>query len=208
MRSKDASTRDSSKSPKKESRGRSREIYRAAAEVFVVKGFDGTSMNDIARAVDLTKAGLYHYISGKQDLLHAIMDFAMDTIETEVIEPCCAIDDPEQRLRTILANHINLLTKHGTHVSILTDEVSALVPAHREHIIGRKRAYLEFLRETLQEMKDAGRMRDLNMNIAALNILSTVVGMARWYNPDGGLTIEEVKEQTIELVLGGVLVGR
>lgn len=205
MRAKDASERNSEKSAKNEPRGRSREIFRVAAEVFVAKGFDATSMNDIARAVDLTKAGLYHYISGKQELLHAIMDFAMDTIETEVIEPCREIDDPEQRLRAILSNHINLLTKHGTHVSILTDEVSALTPAHREHIIGRKRAYLEFLRETLQEMKAAGCLRDLNISIAALNILATVVGMARWYNPEGDLTIDEVTDETIALVLGGVL---
>ncbi len=189
----------------KKSRARAEEILEAAAEVFTVKGFDATSMNDIAKAVDLTKAGLYHYIRGKQDLLHAIMDFAMDAIEMQVVEPARQIADPAERLKSILYSHIHLFENHGTHVTILIDEVTALTPAHREHIIRRKRAYLDFMRETLAELKKAGRMRDLDVTITALNILSTVVGMARWYNTDGNLPLEKVSEQTVNWILRGVL---
>ncbi len=184
---------------------RSEEIYRAAAEVITVKGFDATSMNDIAKAVDLTKAGLYHYIQGKQELLHAIMDFAMDAIEQEVMAPTRDISDPEERLRSIIWHHTHLLTNHGTHVSILTDEVSALTPARREHIIHRKRMYLDFVRSTLQELKDSGKMQDVDVNVTALNILAAVVGMARWYNPAGELTIDQIAETTIKGILGGVI---
>jgi len=190
----------------KKTRARTEEILEAAAEVFTEKGFDATSMNDIAKAVDLTKAGLYHYIRGKQGLLHAIMDFAMDAIEMQVVEPARAIDDPVERLRTILSNHIHLFDKYGTHVTILIDEVSALTPAHREHIVKRKRGYLDFMRSTLQELKDAGKMRNLNVSITALNMLSTVVGMARWYNTDGKLSLDDVSNNTVSWILGGILV--
>ncbi len=189
----------------KSARSRSEEIFRAAAEVITVKGFDATSMNDIAKAVDLTKAGLYHYIQGKQELLHAIMDYAMDAIEQEVVAPALEVSDPRERLRLIIWNHTHLLTNHGTHVSILTDEVSALTPAHRADIVQRKRVYLNFMRETLQQLKDSGQMRDLDVNVTSLNILATVVGMARWYNPEGPKSIHEIAEHTTSWVLNGVL---
>jgi len=189
----------------KKTRARAEEILEAAAVVFTVKGFDATSMNDIAKAVDLTKAGLYHYIRGKQDLLHAIMDFAMDAIEMQVVEPARQIADPTERLKMILYKHIHLFKNHGTHVTILIDEVTALTPTHREHIIQRKRAYLDFVRETLGELKQAGRMRDLDITITSLNILSTIVGMARWFNTDGKMPLDHVSEQTINWILQGVL---
>ena len=72
------------------------EIYRAAARIIREKGFDGTSMNDIAEAVGLTKAGLYHHISGKRDLLFGIMTYGMDALEQEVIVPARALTDAEQ----------------------------------------------------------------------------------------------------------------
>lgn len=194
------------KSVMKDSTSRAHEIYRIAAEVIMTKGFEATSMNEIAKAVNLTKAGLYHYISGKQHLLYAIIDFAMDAIETEVVKPARRVTDPEDRLRQMLWNHIHLLTDHGTHVSILTDEVTSLTPAHREDIVARKRAYLNYMRETLQELKDAGRMRELDVGVAALNILASIVGMARWYQPHGKLNLDDVAKQTIDFVLRGLLV--
>jgi len=70
-------------------------IYRVAAEVMCRKGYEATSMNDIADAVGLTKAGIYHYIRGKEQLLFEIMNFAMDMVDEDVMAParensaCC-----------------------------------------------------------------------------------------------------------------------
>src|SRR5262245_57355917 len=86
------------------------EIYRAAAQIICEKGYDATSMNDIAEAVGITKSGLYHHISGKRDLLFRIMSFGMDSLDEQVIHPGRAIADAEQRLRTIISNHVQLIT--------------------------------------------------------------------------------------------------
>ena len=60
---------------------RTAEVYRAAAELMVEKGYGGTSIGDIAQAVGMTKAGLYHHISGKQDLLYQILNHAIDLVQ-------------------------------------------------------------------------------------------------------------------------------
>jgi AcrR family transcriptional regulator len=78
------------------------EICRTAAQIILEQGYDATSVNDIARALGMTKAGLYHYISSKEALLFEIMSFGMDQIEAEVVAPLAGVSDPEERLRQIL----------------------------------------------------------------------------------------------------------
>ena len=70
------------------------EIYRAAAQIILRKGYDATSVNDIANALGMTKAGLYHYINGKKELLFDIMNFGLGELDAEVAEPAKAIADP------------------------------------------------------------------------------------------------------------------
>jgi AcrR family transcriptional regulator len=73
--------------PVRRKEDRADHIYRVAAEVMCQKGYEATSMNDIADAVGLTKAGIYHYIRGKEDLLFQIMGFGMDMVDQDVIGP-------------------------------------------------------------------------------------------------------------------------
>src|SRR5437667_10010682 len=96
------------KAPMSADGNRAAAIYQKAAQLIHEKGYDATSMNDIARAVDLTKAGLYYYIRGKQELLFKIMNFGMDRLEEEVIRPASAAADPEERLRNVHARHVRL----------------------------------------------------------------------------------------------------
>ena len=74
------------------------EIYRAAALLICEKGYDATSMNDIAEAVGLTKAGIYHHIEGKKDLLFSIMNFGMDELDE---------GSQEKVLRAIEQGHVD-----------------------------------------------------------------------------------------------------
>ncbi len=187
-----------------ESFDRLAQIYRTAAAIIVQKGFDATSMNEIASALDLTKAGLYHYIRGKEDLLFSIMQFAMDIVDEKVLTPARKIQDPEERLRFTLARHAGM-TKYVKEITILAEEVAALSDEHRDFILERKRNYFEFVRATLVELNEQGKLRDLDPTIAALNIFGMVLGIARWYRPDGKLGPEKVAEQTSRLLLGGLL---
>src|SRR5215813_939249 len=63
------------------------EVYRAAAQIILRKGYDATSINDIANALGMTKAGLYHYINGKKELLFDIMTFGLDELRDECVIP-------------------------------------------------------------------------------------------------------------------------
>ncbi len=107
------------------------DIYRKAAKIFRSKGFDATSMGDIAEAVDLTKGGLYYYIKGKEALLFAIMSFAMSSLETRVVHPVAAVADPEDRLARMIAAHVVLALDEPASMLVLADEDEGLNAQHR-----------------------------------------------------------------------------
>lgn len=186
------------------------DIFRAAARIICEKGYDATSMNDIAEAVGLTKAGLYHHIPGKRDLLFRIMDFGMDSLEEQVIAPSRAIPDAEQRLRAIIARHVRLITSNSTPegnnpVSIVLDEVTGLTSAQRRKIDDRKRAYVELIRSTLTELKAERKLRDVDVTAASFSLLGMILWLSRWYNPKGRLTPETVAEEVTRIALGGLV---
>lgn len=186
------------------------EIYRAAARIICEKGYDATSMNDIAEAVGITKAGIYHHIPGKRDLLYGIMTYGMDSLEEQVITPARAIADAEQRLRAIITNHVQLITSRSTPygmnpVTIVVDEVAGLTPAHRRKINERKRAYVDMIRDTFKQLKAAGKLRDVDVTAAAFSLLGMILWLSRWYNPEGRLTPEQVAEEVTRIALGGLL---
>jgi AcrR family transcriptional regulator len=186
------------------------EICRVAARMICEKGYDATSMSEIAGAVGITKAGIYHHIEGKRELLFAIMSYGMDSLYREVIEPARAIEDPELRLRTIITNHARLITSNSSpqgnnFVTIVVDETAGLMPSHRRKVDQRKRSYVDLIRTTLTQLKEQGKLRDLDVTAAAFSLLGMIIWLSRWYNPRGRLTPEHVAEEITDMALGGLL---
>jgi TetR/AcrR family transcriptional regulator, cholesterol catabolism regulator len=180
------------------------EIYRTAAEIILRKGYDATSVNDIANALGMTKAGLYHYIHGKKELLFDIMNYGMGELDKEVVTPARAITDAAARLRFMLASHAKLVTKGQGAVTILVDEITALTPAQNRKITRHKRAYFNFLRDTLDELKAEGKLLDVNTTAAAFTLLGMVLWPSRWFRQDGALTSEQVAEEIVKIAFQGL----
>src|SRR5207244_6699108 len=77
-------------------------VFEIAAEVFHRKGYDNTSMSDVAAAAGLTKAGLYHHISSKESLLYTVLDYCLDLTEAYALKPLAHISAPLARLSTMI----------------------------------------------------------------------------------------------------------
>jgi TetR/AcrR family transcriptional regulator, cholesterol catabolism regulator len=183
---------------------RASEVYRTAAQVILEKGYDATSVSDIARALGITKAGLYHYIHGKTQLLYNIMQYGLSELEREVAQPAQAIDDAERRLRFMIEMHARIVTRGHGAVTILVDEARALTAAQNRVITKRKRAYLDYLRATLRELKSEGKLRDVNITVAAFGILGTINWLSRWYQAEGSLHEQEIAAQIVDIALNGL----
>lgn len=193
------------KAEKRQSDGRAAEVYRTAAKIILEKGYDATSVSDIADALGITKAGLYHYIKGKTELLYEIMKYGLEELERAVLVPARAMDDPEERLRFVITTHARLVTRGDGAVTILVDEARALSPAQNRNVRRMKRQYVDCLRETLDELKQQGKLRGVDTTVAAFSITGAINWLSRWYRPDGKLTAEEIAVQTADVALYGVL---
>jgi AcrR family transcriptional regulator len=188
-----------------QSDGRASEVYRTAAEIILQKGYDATSVSDIAAALGITKAGLYHYIHGKTQLLFDIMQYGLDQLDREVAQPAKKIRDAETRLRFMIAMHARIVTRGHGAVTILVDEARALTPAQNRKITRRKRDYVDFLRTTLREMSDEGKLRGVDVTVAAFSLLGMINWLSRWYQPDGALDEEQIAEQLVDIALNGLI---
>jgi AcrR family transcriptional regulator len=180
-------------------------IYRAAAEIMCRKGYEATSMNDIAEAVGLTKAGIYHYIRGKEDLLFQIMSFAMDMVETDVIAHARQVPDAEERLRPVVERHARRILEVGGAVTIILEEMPGLTPSHRRTIKQRKRAYFELVQHTLVQLAAEGKLRELNPSVGAFTLFGMILWISRWYRRDGVQSAEQVLRDLVEMALNAVL---
>lgn len=180
-------------------------IYRVAAEIMCRKGYEATSMNDIADAVGLTKAGMYHYIQGKEHLLFEIMGFAMDMVNENVMTPTRDIADAEERLRALVERHAGRILEVGGEVTILLEEMWALTPAHRRTIRGRKREYFQMVRQTLQQLASEGKLRPVDPTVATFSLFGMINWISRWYRREGKLNKDLVLKDFTEIAVSSVL---
>ena len=184
------------------------EICRTAAQIFRDRGYDATSVSDIARALGITKAGLYHYFESKEALLFEITSYGLDRVRDEVILPARAVRDPEARLRQMVTRHALIATQGRGAIAQIVDEVRALPPPARKRVEERMRAYVDLVRETLVELRSAGRLRDVDPTVATFSVIGTILWLPRWFRQNGRLSQEQVANQIADIALGGLLRNR
>ena len=184
---------------------RAQSVLFKAADLFYRQGYDATSMNDIAQAVELTKAGLYYYTKGKEDLLYKIMDFAMDCVERDIVEPAEEISDPTERLRFVVENHLKKIFDMGAAITVLTVEVTKLQPKLEKRVALRQRAYLDLVVSTIRELKRAKKLKPLDERLAALNVFSCILGVTRWYKPNGRFKKNRIIAETLRFIESGLI---
>ena len=183
-----------------------RRILEKAARLIFEKGFDGTSMQDIADACGLTKAGLYHHVATKEALLIAIMEYGMDLFEEVVLARVEHISDPLERLRRTMACNLELVTTDASkEVTIILHEHQTLTGEAQKTINGRKKRYVRFLEESFRQAMARGQIRTVDPTLASFSFLGSVLWTYKWYRPDGRLTPQQLSDGTIDLFFNGLV---
>lgn len=180
-------------------------IYQTAARVIHEKGYDGTSLQDIADAVGVTKGGLYHYIDGKKSLLFKIMSYRLDLLENKVMAPSALLPDAEQQLRSVITLNTQLIIDNGMEMTILLDESNGLTKDDLREVAARRLRYYQFVRGIIERLKTQGKLHDLDVTIATQNLIGQLHWLARWYQPNGRLKSEEVITEFTRAIVTGLL---
>lgn len=185
---------------------RQAQIFETAARIFGEKGFDKASMGDISDALGMTKAGLYHHITSKEELLYEIMSYGMDLFERKVLDKVTPIEDPLERLRATLKGHVLLVTRdRPKEITVILHESIALKGRYRDRIDARKKRYIKFLEKTFRDLVKSGRARRIDPSVATFAMLGMINWIYQWYRPDGRLDENALAESMSDLFLLGVL---
>ncbi|MEK7854790.1 MAG: TetR/AcrR family transcriptional regulator [Acidobacteriota bacterium] len=190
------------------SHDRAQEIYLAAAQLFFEKGFESTSVSDIAIALKMTKAGLYYYFESKQELLFRIVTLGLDSVKDAVLDPAHLIEDAEERLRFILTNHARLAAEGNHAVIIISHEINALTFDQRVTVQNRRRDYFEFVRNTLVELHEEKKLLDVDITTATFTLFGMILWLPRWYRASGKLSVEKVCRDVCDMALRGLMAQR
>jgi TetR/AcrR family transcriptional regulator, cholesterol catabolism regulator len=205
-----ASRKRASTTQRKPPSPRQRQIYLEAAKLFQERGYGGMSMSDLAEAVNLTKAGLYHSITNKEDLLFTIVQYGMDDFEEQVFDPCRDIEDPLERLRTALTLHVRNVMRvrngNGNPITSAVEQTFGLSPERARLIARRKKEYMYFVRDALEDLRKEGRLlKTVDTTIASLTLIGMVMGAHKWYKGGGRLSADVVTRQVVSMGLRSVV---
>lgn len=181
------------------------QILQKAAELFCVKGYDSTSMSEIADAVGITKAGLYYFVESKEHLLYLITDFGLDRLDETVTNPLENIEDSIEHLRKLIALHVNMMIDQPREVTIILHEHTALTGLYREKIFKRKKDYINYVRSLLTRLQDEGLARELDITAATFFLLGAMNWIYQWHKIDGRLSEEELVRELTDVFLRGFL---
>jgi TetR/AcrR family transcriptional regulator, cholesterol catabolism regulator len=184
-----------------------REICRTAARVFYDKGYDGASMQDIAEAVGLTKAGLYHHVGSKDRLLFEIMNYGMDILDEVVVSKVRDIADPRERLRQTIIGHIDLVVRtRDLEITVILHENRSLKGEFRKTINARKQKYIRLLERTIAEVQaQTSTPPGISPRLAAFALLGMINWLYQWYRPDGPVKEAELADSYVDFFFRGLL---
>jgi AcrR family transcriptional regulator len=184
---------------------RRRQIEDAASELFRANGYAGTSIRDIARALDLQGASLYSHVAGKEDVLWALVDRAASRFEEALgraeTEADATAESSAGRLRRIVLAHARLVAREPELAAVFATEWRHLGGDRRSAILARRDAYEARVRAVIADGMATGELALTDAPVAAAFLLSALNGIATWFRPDGRLSPEDLAERYADLAL-------
>jgi AcrR family transcriptional regulator len=185
-------------------RPRETELLAAATMLFRRRGFHDTSMQDLAEALGMNRGSLYHYITSKDDLLWTILDGALERLDRRVTQQLEADLPPVERLANAIHEHLRVAADHADELSLIQIELRSLGPDRRREMIARRDAYEARWRRAIAEGIARGDLRSIDVRLAGIGILSVCNWFTQWYQPSGELSVDEIADAFVGLLLGGM----
>jgi len=181
------------------------DIIEAAARLFNQNGYHATSMQDVARAVDIRKPSLYHHFESKESILLAILEVGMDRLIAELAAIAATKQDCHSKLRAAIHAHARAIASNPEAASIFLREDRGLGDGYLVHHLSRRDQLEQIFRAIAQEGIDRREFRLVDVPIATQALLGMINWMTRWHKPHGRLSAEQVADIFADLFLNGLL---
>jgi TetR/AcrR family transcriptional regulator, cholesterol catabolism regulator len=186
--------------------GREAQLLAIARKLFAQKGYDATSLRDIAEAAQITKAALYYYFPNKDALYERVVIESMDSLLAEVQAAVSRVPTPTQKVRAFLhASCESLEQRRDKWVAGSNAFWQAGSTGRRGLALTQRDAYEKLLRSCIEAGIACGELRPVDPAMAGRLLLSGLNQMARWHRIGGQLKANEVIDQYLDIVLLGLI---
>ena len=181
---------------------RQQRVVLEAAAVFAERGYDQTSIQDLADAIGLAAGGLYHYIGSKERLLISICDQLMEPLLAAarglVAEPAT----PVERLRALVRLWVAHVVEHRDHMLVFQQERHAIERGDQwRGVRGSRKRFERLVEDALAGVEDSGEATFADRRLALSALLGMVNHTAQWYRPRGRLSPVEIADGYADLLV-------
>ena len=181
---------------------RRREIFNAAVNLFLEKGFQETSMREIAEAAGMGKSSLYDYFKTKDEILAFVIEEETIILTKQAQAIARQNISPEIRLKQIMELHVNFMQENAHLFSRLSAEALRLKPESQKGIQQTRYAYQDLVAVIIQEGIAAGRFREMAPLHAARLLINSLLSVLYTTRPTG--STETMLDETVEIFLHGL----
>jgi AcrR family transcriptional regulator len=180
------------------------EIMKSAAAAFRRRGYHGSSVGSIARALRMTKGNLYYYFKNKEEILYFCHDHSLDLL-LELLKKVERSDaPPDEKLRTLIVAFVHMIIDElrGT---ALTLNLQALSPSRLRKIIAKRDKFDRGIRRILKNGMESGMFRPGDPKLLTFAILGAVNWIPGWFNPRGPAHSDEIGRAFADYLVAGLL---
>jgi len=157
------------------------DVLKKAAELIARQGFDGTSMRDIAAAVNMLPGSLYYHFPSKEDMLLAIHERVVGDMTEEVQQAVSKGNDPWDRLERAAVAHLKGLLGSGNLVSIISPNFAQDREAVNEQLKAQRRSYEKIFRDLFADLDITP---GTEIGLLRLQLLGALNWVPVWYNAE------------------------
>lgn len=185
---------------------RATEILRESAKLFAANGYDGTSMQDIAAAVGIKKASIYHFFADKAEIHRTIVVLSLTRLTELVQDRQRGLERAADRVEAFARAHAQHIAESAPFYFTAALGYNEIIdPAAKAKVQRMRDGYEEALRGIIRDGIQAGEFRELDVKLAARAIISCLNWMARWWRPDGADSAEKIASDYVKLIIRGFL---
>jgi AcrR family transcriptional regulator len=177
-------------------------LLTCAARTFAEQGYEKASIRQVAHAAGFSLAGLYHYVSCKEELLFFIQYHTFGVLTEELENILDRPAAPENHLKEMVSSHVRYLVEHLPELKVCTTELSSLQGTYYRQVLGRRQRYFELTRRILNRLREQDQGARVSSNLAALYLFGMLNWIVMWFDPRRN-DPKELSETLVELFLCG-----
>ncbi|MFD2417065.1 TetR/AcrR family transcriptional regulator [Amycolatopsis pigmentata] len=180
-------------------------VLTIAVDEFNRRGYDGTSMEDLARRLGVTKSAIYHHVPSKEELLRLAVDRALDALFAELGATGALTGRAVERLEHLVRGSVRVLAEQLPFVTLLL-RVRGNTAVERAALL-RRREFDHRVSELVALAVAEGDLRpDIDPAVTARLLFGLVNSLIEWYRPRGGMSADELADTVTAVAFDGLRV--